>query len=399
MVVLFWICLIVTAYVYVGYPAVLYVWARGRGQRRRGAGPALPFLLPSVSVVIAVRNEAGRIASRLDNLLALDYPADRMEIIVVSDGSTDGTLTALEEYRGKVRVVAQPPAGKAQALNEGVQAARHSIVVFADARQRFARDALRALVAPFADPAVGAVSGELMLDGENRRSAPGRPEAAAAEGVGLYWRYEKWLRRRESEVGSTLGTTGAIYAMRRALWLPLPPETLLDDVLAPMRVVIGGHRVVFEERARAFDPVSDAVQVEARRKRRTLAGNYQILWLEPRLLVPIVNPVWFQYLSHKVGRLLVPYALVALFGSSLALTAAGSLYRLAFALQVGFYLLAAYGAVVDARAKATRDAHTAPGKPAARPARLPASPPRPSFPRRHPAVATADGGGRVKELR
>src|SRR5581483_6052911 len=125
------------------------------------------------------------------------------------------------------------------------------------------------------------------------------------EGVGIYWRYEKELRRMESAMASTLGATGAIYAIRRSLWQPLPAQTILDDVLTPMRVVLQGLRVVFNERAHAFDRAAADADAEARRKVRTLAGNYQILALEPRLLVPIVNRVWLQYLSHKLGRLAV----------------------------------------------------------------------------------------------
>src|SRR5262249_27691367 len=144
-------------------------------------------------------------------------------------------------------------------------------------------------------------------------------DTEAGEGIGLYWTYEKWLRRNESRVWSTLGATGAIYALRRRCWRPLPPATLLDDVLAPMPAVLAGCRIVFDERAIAFDRASADAAAEARRKRRTLAGNYQILAQEPRLLVPLVNPVWLQYVSHKVGRLIVPWALVALAVSSTAL--------------------------------------------------------------------------------
>src|SRR5262249_21769972 len=126
-------------------------------------------------------------------------------------------------------------------------------------------------------------------------------QSTIADGVGLYWRYEKAIRRAESAVGSTLGATGAIYAMRRALWTPLPLDTILDDVLAPMRAVLAGYRVVFNDRARAFDRTAPDADAEARRKIRTLAGNYQILRLEPRLLLPWRNPVWFQYVSHKIG--------------------------------------------------------------------------------------------------
>ena len=230
-------------------------------------------------------------------------------------------------------------------MNAGVERARFDIVVFADARQVFAPDALRQLVAPFADRRIGGVTGELLLDAETRRHRSNRERrmlqrragardatadrrarerrlmfgSSIADGVGLYWRYEKQLRRLESRLGSTLGATGAIYAIRRSLYRPLPADTILDDVLTPMRIVLAGYRVVFNENARAFDRAADSADAEARRKIRTLAGNYQILGLEPALLMPWRNPVWLQYVSHKLGRLAVPYAMLATLASSIVL--------------------------------------------------------------------------------
>jgi cellulose synthase/poly-beta-1,6-N-acetylglucosamine synthase-like glycosyltransferase len=332
-----------------------------------------------VSIIVAARNEARRLTARIDNLLALDYPADRRQIVVVSDGSTDETLSTLAPFGGLIDVVAIPSGGKASALNAGVARAAHSILVFADARQTFARNALRALVAPFGEPAVGGVTGELVLDGESasdrRRTLDRRAAAIAdawmkagtdrrvterrglvastiADGVGLYWKYEKQLRRLESAVGSTLGATGAIYALRRPLWRDLPAETILDDVLAPMRAVLAGQRVVFEERAKAFDRTSPDSHAESRRKVRTLAGNVQILWLEPRLLIPFVNPVWLQYYSHKLGRLTVPYALMGFIAANIALAGEGAFYAAALAGQCVFYLLAGYGAYLEWRSDA-----------------------------------------------
>ena len=146
---------------------------------------------------------------------------------------------------------------------------------------------------------------------------------------------------------STTGASGAIYALRRSLWRPLPPATLLDDVLAPTRVIVAGKRVVFEDRALAFDAAEPDGAAEMRRKKRTLAGNYQILGLEPRLLLPFSNPIWVQYVSHKVGRLLVPWALIAAFVTSAVLAADSWMYRVAFILQLAFYGLAALGAWID----------------------------------------------------
>ena len=347
---LFWTSTFVIAYVYVGYPLLLAAWARLAARPARKAGFE-GGRWPAISIIVAARNEGARLPGRIDNLLELDYDGPR-EIVVVSDGSTDNTAAALAPYAGRIRLLEVPGGGKPLALNAGVAAATGDVLVFADARQRFNRGALRALVSNLADPQVGGATGELILDCES-----GTGDSSIGEGVGAYWKYEKWLRRKESLVRSTLGATGAIYALRRALWQPLPAETLLDDVLAPMRAVLAGWRMVFEEEAIAFDRTAPDAATEARRKRRTLAGNYQILAQEPRLLVPILNPVWLQYLSHKVGRLLVPWALIAAFVASAALVTSGWIYALAFILQAGFYGLAIVGAWLDGH-------HRAPASPA-----------------------------------
>jgi cellulose synthase/poly-beta-1,6-N-acetylglucosamine synthase-like glycosyltransferase len=347
----FWASAFVIFYIYLGYPLLLAAWARLWPHPPRKAPIDAVRSWPAVSIIVAARNEAPRLPGRLANLLELPYPG-RREVVVVSDGSTDGTVHVVQEYLRShgvdavaVRVLDLPRGGKPAALNAGVAGTSGEILIFADARQRFAPNALLELVANFADARVGGVTGELMLDCEE---APGT-DASIAEGVGLYWKYEKWLRRNESAVWSTLGATGAIYALRRGLWRPLPAGTLLDDVLAPMRAVLGGHRIVFEERAIAYDRASPDAQAESRRKTRTLAGNYQILAQEPRLLLPVVNPVWLQYLSHKVGRLLVPWALVAAFLSSAVLAPSRWYYGAALTVQVGFYGLAGLGAWLECR--------------------------------------------------
>ena len=377
---LFWGSALFIAYVYVGYAVLLMLWARAvRASRRHQYDAAAndPVhragrdQLPSVSIVIAARNEARRLPARIDNLLELDYPADRRQIIVVSDGSRDDPASALARFGDLVRLVEVPAGGKALALNAGAASAHGDVLIFADARQTFAPDALRRLVTPLADPHVGGVSGELILGAEgsagrrgraqrrarmdverldhDRRVSDRRLSSTVGDGVGFYWKYEKLLRRLETEVGSMLGATGAIYALRRSLWRPLPAGTILDDVLAPMRAVLAGLRIVFEPAARAFDSTSRDSVAESRRKIRTLAGNVQILWFEPRLLVPVLNPVWLQYVSHKVGRLLVPYALMALFASSIVLSEASILYAFALFAQVAFYLQGGYGAWLEHR--------------------------------------------------
>jgi cellulose synthase/poly-beta-1,6-N-acetylglucosamine synthase-like glycosyltransferase len=339
--ILFWLSVAVIGYVYAGYPLVLAAWARLRDRRARRPPVEAIARWPSISIVVAARNEAGRLPARLRNLLEIPYPG-RREILVVSDGSTDGTADAVRAFGDAVHLVLVPAGGKPQALNAGVARATGEILVFADARQCFSRNALLELVANFEDPHVGGATGELVLDAEGEETP-----STVGDGVGLYWTYEKWLRRNESRVWSTLGATGAIYALRRQLWRPLPPETLLDDVLAPMRAVLGGWRIVFEERAQAFDRAPLDAAAESRRKVRTLAGNYQILAQEPRLLVPFVNPVWLQYVSHKVGRLLVPWALALALVTSAALAFESWLFTGALAVQGGFYGLALFGAWLE----------------------------------------------------
>jgi biofilm PGA synthesis N-glycosyltransferase PgaC len=375
---LFWLSVGLIAYVYVGYPIVLAicscVWRTSVDEETTPREPAEGW--PGVSVIMAARNEAERLPGRIDNLLASDYPQDRIQIVVASDGSTDHTAEVLAPYAARVELIMLPPRGKAAALNAAVARARHPILVFADARQRFAPDAIARLVRHFTRLSVGAVSGELILDCERAdlTVSPynGSDTGAAADvhagtpathiangstigdGIGAYWKYEKWLRRHEAVVGSTLGVTGAIYAMRRHLWQPLPDDTILDDVLGPMRIVLRGYRVIFDHTAHAFDRTAEDSTAETRRKVRTLAGNYQLLALEPRLLVPGVNPVWCQFVSHKLGRLLVPYALGAALVASVWLAPGSWFYATAAACQLAFYALAVYGAVLERRERAPR---------------------------------------------
>jgi len=281
-------------------------------------------------VVIAARNEEENISARIDNLLSQEYPRELLEIIIVSDGSTDRTAALARLYAGQgVQLLeCSSPVGKAAALNIGVAAATRDIVVFADARQRFSPNAVAELVSVFHDPAVGAVSGELIL-------VAGEEVGEVHEGVGLYWRYEKLIRRSESAIASVVGATGSIYAVRRALYEPLPPHTLLDDFLVPMRIVLAGYRCIFLRAARAFDLSSPTAAREFSRKVRTLAGNYQAVAIEPRLLDPRANPVLFQFVSHKLLRLLVPYCCIAAWVSSALVEA--PFYRFAFIVQTVFY--------------------------------------------------------------
>ena len=329
----FWSALAIVFYVYVGYPAMLMVWRKVSPRPVRKADWE-----PSISLVIAMHNEFTEAASKLRNCFQLDYPAEKLQIIVSLDAPTDGTDDVMHEFHGRVEVVSSGVRrGKASALNAGVARANGEIVVFADARQRFDRRAIRELVANFADPSVGAVSGQLILLDDKGREA--------GDAAGMYWRYEKAIRGMESEIHSVPGATGAIYAIRRELYSPLPPKTVLDDVVVPMRIVLAGKRAIFESAARAYDLSTVSPEVEFERKRRTLMGNYELFFETPGLLLPWRNPIFVQLLSHKAGRLIVPYCLAAMLISNCFLL--HGLYSFLFAGQLAWYLLACVGWVIS----------------------------------------------------
>ncbi len=327
---LFWLTLLLLAYTFVGYPAWMALRARLRPRpvRRRPC-------TPSVAIVVVMHNEAGRVRDKLQTCLAQDYPADRLRVIVVSDGSTDDTPRLVAGHGDpRVRLLAfEQRRGKAACLNDAVAACDEDIIVFTDARQRLNREAVRCLVENFADLRVGAVSGELVFVDERQPSF--------GQGVDAYWRYEKMIRRSEAAVHSVPGATGALYALRRTAFRPIAAQTILDDVAIPMQACLSGLRVVFDGRAIAFDQPSQAVAQERRRKVRTLAGNFQILALMPALLVPWRNPIFLQYLSHKVLRLLAPWALLLLLALNGLLALDSTLYAGLLALQLAFYGLPA----------------------------------------------------------
>jgi poly-beta-1,6-N-acetyl-D-glucosamine synthase len=326
----FWAAVAIVTYAYVGYMTVL--WGRAKLNPR----PAMRGRFePLISVVMVVRNEERVIAEKVRNLLDMDYPAEKLQVVVVSDGSTDGTEAILREQarNPQVQIVLnQLPRGKARGLNDGMSIAQGDVIVFSDARQPIEREAFRLLMQNFADPQVGAASGELML-GDPASGETGR-------GMGLYWRIEKRVRELESATGSVVGATGAIYSVRRELVPEVPEDTILDDVFIPMHVARQGYRVLFDGRARAWDHPDLGSEREFRRKVRTLTGNYQLLQLAPWLLRK-ENPLRFQLISHKLIRLVVPFALIALLLSSALVT--GPFYRIAFWAQLAVYAFSFLG--------------------------------------------------------
>jgi biofilm PGA synthesis N-glycosyltransferase PgaC len=281
------------------YPAL--IGALGALIRRNGdpAG-ARPAPLPRVTAFVATRADVVAVRERVSDLLESEYPEDLLDVVVAYDARATEMLPMWTGAgRERVRIVrGDEPGGKASALNAGVRAARGDVLVFADSGQRFGPNAIALLTQAVMRPGVGAASGRLELASGSR--APALP-------LRLYWSLERWLRRREAQVHSAIGVTGAIYAMRRSLWTPLPAGLILDDLYVPMQLVLARQRVDFVDAARAYETRDTSDANEYRRKVRTLTGNLQLCAWLPATLVPIKNPVWAQFVTHKLLRLLTPY--------------------------------------------------------------------------------------------
>ncbi len=335
MVALFIISLGFVLYTYVIYPLSIALVAR-QAQRRR---PPQPMSWPALVVLVPAYNEGRCIADKIRNILVSDYPAP-LRIVVVCDGQGDDTAEqarAAGNDRVEVAVLVERR-GKMAAINRGFELIDEEVIVLTDADTLFAPDAIRHLVIPLADPRVGAVSGSVTLVDET---------TGFAKGLGMYQRYECWLRRNESASGSAIGVSGALFALRRACVRTLPEDTILDDVALPFEAVRRGYMVKYEARARAFEPANGDPGQEYARKRRTLAGNVQLMARYWDLLLPLHRGIAARFWSHKVFRLIVPYALFGIFIGSFGLS--GQVMVTALALQVGFYGLALLAAVFPAR--------------------------------------------------
>ncbi len=301
--VLFWSAVITIAYTYIGYPLVVLARAAIRPRRLRSAP-----IEPSVSVVLAARNEAAAIGARLDNLLALDYPADRLEIIVASDGSDDETVAIARGYAARgVRILDLARVGKADALNAAVDVATGEILVFTDANTMFETGALRALVAPFADPEVGGGAGD-------QRYLPAGSDTTEAAGERSYWDFDRRVKLAESVAGSTVAATGAIYAIRRELFQPVIAG-VTDDFITSTAVIDQDRRLVFVPDAVAWEPVAPSNRLEYRRKVRIMTRGLRGVAARRALLDPRRTGFYaIQLLSHKVLRrmMAIPLLVVAL---------------------------------------------------------------------------------------
>lgn len=330
MTVLFWFFLTLILYCYFGYPLLAAFTAR-----RLRRLPRKGHYEPAVSIVLSVWNEEGVIEQKIENLLSLDYPPEKIEILIGSDGSTDRTNDIIKRFGDpRIRLIESPARrGKAATLNVLAGEAKSEIIVFTDARQAFEEDAVKALAANFADPGIGCVSGELIFS---------KRGGATARGINLYWNYEKWIRRAESGIHSMLGATGAIYAVRRKLFSAIPDDIVLDDVFVPFKIIQKGYRAVFDPSARAYDEAADSPGEEHRRKARTLFGNYQIFRMFPGMFNPLKSPIAIQLFSHKFLRVAAPFFMAVVFFVNWRL-AGDVFYAVLFAFQIVFYGMAVAG--------------------------------------------------------
>ncbi len=337
---IFWVAAGLIVYTYLGYPILLSLLTSGR---RQPAHP-LPEELPTVSLVITAFNEESVLPSKLENSFALDYPQERLQIIVVSDGSTDATDDVARTFVGNPGYLflrQEQNAGKTMAQNAAVRQATGDVLVFSDANSMYATDALLQLVRPFADVCVGCVCGELHYRNPQR--------VAAGKGEGFYWRYEQFLKRRESLLGSLVGANGSIYALRREFFEELGPA-IISDFIMPIRVRLRGLRVVYEPSAIAEEEVAIGFSDELRRRRRIVARSLYGLWSVPGAWNPLTQPLFcFQVISHKVIRWLVPLLLlVMLLTSAMPGLSGETPWDWFFGSQVLFYVLATVGVLFPA---------------------------------------------------
>ncbi len=294
----------VLVWTWVLYPVV--VWLVSRLVRV----PAVVALtdLPTVTAILATRDDGATIAARVEDFFRTDYPADRLQVVVGVDSASAARMVDIRNAcrRDAVQIVAADTAGgKAAGLTAAVRAATGDVLVFSDVQQRFAPDAIGVMVARLrSDSRLAAVGGALQLPGD-------RPDAAGRSPVEWYWYFERLLRAAESRLHSTVGLSGSIYAMWRNEWVAMPDHLILDDVWLPMRLVLANRRVGYELAAKAWDARSTTASQEKVRKVRTLTGNFQLMAWLPALLVPVRNPIWLQFISHKVLRLFTPWLVLA----------------------------------------------------------------------------------------
>ena len=359
--VFFWICLVLCIYTYAGYGVILYLmvclkrWLKGKSQT-----PELPAdeNLPEVTLLICAFNEQEVIEEKMKNTNNLDYPSDKLHIMWVTDGSSDNTNEYLKAYPNVQIVFSPERRGKTAALNHGISEVKTPLTVLTDANTMINREAIREIVRCFMDPNVGCVAGE--------KRVMARTEGdVAAEGEGLYWKYESTLKRWDSELYSAMGAAGELNAIRTNLYQPMPEEALLDDFVMSMRMVDEGYKIAYTSKAYALEYGSANLEEEGKRKRRIAAGGLQSSWWLRSMLLPFTTQqgkrqgwsrwlVAFQLLSHRVLRwTITPIAMMALIPLNVALVMmkAGTVYTVVWILQLMFYLAAFGGYMLEQRGR------------------------------------------------
>ena len=329
---IFWLSVLGVTYIFVGYPVLVFALSRLRPLRTKKELNASP-----ISVVIVAYNEAARLPRKIASVLSSDDAHLIQEIVIASDGSTDNTAEVIAGLNDpRIKLLAFPERrGKPSVLNETIPQCVSELIVLTDARQDLDRRAIAELAANFADETVGVVSGELVFKADGDTTT-------AAHGIGIYWRYEKFIRKHEGCFRSVPGATGALYALRRSLFRAIPPQTILDDVVIPMQAVTAGTRCLFEPAAIAFDLPSSSTSKESIRKRRTIAGAVQLMVNHPSWMLPWRNPIWFEFVSHKLARLMSPLLLGIAAIANIALSASPT-YGVLLTLHGTFYLSALAG--------------------------------------------------------
>lgn len=349
-IILFWICLALVFYTYLGYGILLYIILRiKRLLFGKPLEPILPLddqLLPDVTLMICAYNEEEVINEKMENIRQLNYPANKLCVMWVTDGSNDRSNELLSQYP-EVKLVFSPERrGKAAAMQHGLRENKAEYVVFTDANTMLNADAIREIMRQMMKKGVSCVSGE-------KRVAARHEGQVAAEGEGLYWKYESTLKRWDSELYSAMGAAGELFAVRMSHYTPAPSNALLDDFMISMLMVRDGHRIAYTSEAYAMEYGSANMEEESKRKRRIAAGGLQSIWWLRELMNPLKHPkVAFQFVSHRVLRWsITPLALIALIPLNvlLVMMKAGNLYTIIWILQMIFYLAAFIGYLLEQR--------------------------------------------------
>lgn len=331
---LFWITVFLIGYTYIGFP--LGVILRGL-LWNRPYNHKIFKRLPTVSIVISAYNEAKSIGAKLDNILLMAYPSGCLEIVIASDGSSDGTDDLIEQYKEYgVRLLSLPRVGKAAALNAAVMASCGEILVFSDANSIYKSDAIQKLIQPFIDPEVGGVAGNQVYNAESAKNASGDGERA-------YWGFDRMLKKFQGKSGNTLAATGAIYAIRRSLFGPIP-DGVSDDFFTSTGPIVQGYRLIFAPDAIAYEPIATTSHVEFGRKVRVIIRSWKAFLFRKELLNPFRYKFYaIQLFSHKIMRYLVVFPLIILLLISPFLWNVNIIYQLAFLGQMAFYICALFG--------------------------------------------------------